>query len=47
MDLIRKLDFVKGCYSKRELGLVGLMILWIVKDGECLLFESAVVVAEV
>ena len=44
---MRKLGVVKGCNFKRELGLMGSFILWIVRVGERLVFEGAVIVAEV
>ena len=47
MDLTRELGLAKGCNLKRELELMDLMILWIVKVGEWLVFEGAVIVAEV
>ena len=46
MDLTRELGLVKGCNLKRELGLIGLMILWIVRVGEWLVSEGAVIVVE-
>ena len=47
MDLTRELSFAKGCNLKRELRLIGLMILWIVRVGEWLVSEAAVIVADV
>ena len=42
-----KLGFAKGYSLKRELGLMGWMMLWIVRAGEWLVFEGAVIVVEV
>ena len=47
MDLTSELGLAKGCNLTRELGLMGLMILWIVRVGEWLVSEGAVIVAEV
>ena len=47
MDLTRELSLAKGSDLKRDLGLMGLMILWIVRVGEWLVSEGAVIVAEV
>ena len=47
MDLTRELGLAKGCNLKRELGLMGLVLLWIVRVGEWLVSEAAVIVAEV
>ena len=47
MILTRELGLAEGCNLKRELGLMGLMILRIVRVGEWLLSEGAVIVAEV
>ena len=47
LDLTRDLCLAKGCNLTRELGLMGLMILWIVRVGEWLVSEGAVIVAEV
>ena len=47
MDLTRELVLAKGCNLKRELGLMGLMTLRIVRVDEWLVFENAVIVAEV
>ena len=47
MDLKRELGLVKGCNLRRELGLMGLIILWTVIVGEWLVSEDAVIIAEV
>ena len=47
MGLTMELGLAKGCNLNRELGLMGSMILWIVRVGEWLVFESALIVAEV
>ena len=47
MDLTRKLGLVKGYNLQRNLGMMGLMIVWIVRFGEWLVSEGAVIVVEV
>ena len=39
MDLTRDLGLAKGCNLKKDLGLMGLMILWIVRAGEWLVLR--------